>query len=347
LNSGSSLTPVQEIQEETKCPICLEYLTDPVTIDCGHNFCRGCITLHCETWTEGDYDPLCCPSCRALIHKGALRNNYQLANIMEKIKQLLLGTGNRNLCVRHQEKLNLFCEEDWEAVCLVYERSPEYRSHTVLLMEQAAQKYKKLIKLFTLNRLRNCRDLSAESQVPKTKANPWNPGASQLEQASLRAELSNVTLDPDTAHPNLVLSEDRKSVRYGHARKDLLNNPERFDTELCELGCEGFTLGRHCWEVEVGDRGSWSVGVARESVRRKGWISLNPEGLIWAVEWYWWGQFWALTSPVTPLPLSRELKRIQVCLDCKRGQVTFFDAGNEAPIFTFPSASVLGERIHP
>uniref|UniRef100_A0A8C4W8Z1 Uncharacterized protein n=1 Tax=Gopherus evgoodei TaxID=1825980 RepID=A0A8C4W8Z1_9SAUR len=247
----AAVTPVQEIQEETKCPICLEYLTDPVTIDCGHNFCRGCITLHCETWTEGDYDPLCCPSCRALIHKGALRNNYQLANIMEKIKQLLLGTGNRNL--------------------------------------------------------------------------------------------SNVTLDPDTAHPNLVLSEDRKSVRYGHARKDLLNNPERFDTELCELGCEGFTLGRHCWEVEVGDRGSWSVGVARESVRRKGWISLNPEGLIWAVEWYWWGQFWALTSPVTPLPLSRELKRIQVCLDCKRGQVTFFDAGNEAPIFTFPSASVLAQ----
>ncbi|XP_034646141.1 butyrophilin subfamily 1 member A1-like [Trachemys scripta elegans] len=157
----------------------------------------------------------------------------------------------------------------------------------------------------------------------------------------------NMSLDSDTAHPDLVLSEDQKSVRCGHARQDLLNNPERFDTELCVLGCEGFTSGRHSWEVEVGDRGSWSVGVARESVRRKRWISLNPEEGIWAVEWCWWGQFWALTSPVTPLPLSREPKRIRVCLDCKRGQVTFFDAGNEAPIFTFPLASVPGERIHP
>ncbi|XP_050775133.1 tripartite motif-containing protein 10-like [Gopherus flavomarginatus] len=471
----ASVTPIQEIQEETKCPICLEYLTDPVTIDCGHNFCRGCITLHCETWTEGDYDPLCCPSCRALIQKGALRNNYQLANIVEKIKQLLLGTGNSNLCVRHQEKLNLFCEEDWEAVCLFYERSPEHRSHTVLLMEQAAQKYKEKIQahLKTLREERekllgfkvagewksqeylkqtqtkrqkivsefqqlrqfleeherlllaqlenldkeigkmqseNVTKLSEEifclselihemegkcqktvneflqdvtstlsrcekgkfqqpveifPELEKRLSNFAEKSIALMEAlrkfkdtllsevktkrgGSLGAHIqANVTLDPDTAHPNLVLSEDRKSVRCGHAWKDLLNNPERFDTELCELGCEDFTLGRHCWKVEVGDRGSWSVGVARESVRRKGWISLNPEGGIWAVEWYWWGQFWALISPVTPLPLSREIKRIRVCLDCKRGQVTFFDADNEAPIFTFPSASVLGERIHP
>ncbi|XP_065420637.1 E3 ubiquitin-protein ligase TRIM15-like isoform X2 [Chrysemys picta bellii] len=157
----------------------------------------------------------------------------------------------------------------------------------------------------------------------------------------------NVTLDPDTAHPQLVLSEDRKSVKCGNIRQRLPNNPERFDTEPCVLGCEGFTSGRHCWEVEVGDGDLWAVGVARGSVRRKGQISLSPEGGIWAVEWCWGGRFRALTSPVTRLPLSRFPSRIRVCLDCDRGQVTFIDAGDEAPIFTFPPGSIPGERIRP
>ncbi|XP_053902725.1 butyrophilin subfamily 1 member A1-like [Malaclemys terrapin pileata] len=159
-------------------------------------------------------------------------------------------------------------------------------------------------------------------------------------------EAANVTLDPDTVNPELVLSADQKSVRWGHTRQDLPDNPERFDTEPCVLGCEGFTSGRHCWEVEVGVGQCWGVGVARESVGRKGEISCSPEGGIWAVERFG-DEFWALTSPVTPLPLSRAPSRIRVCLDCDRGQVTFIDAGDETPIFTFPPGSVPGERIRP
>uniref|UniRef100_A0A8C3SF69 Uncharacterized protein n=1 Tax=Chelydra serpentina TaxID=8475 RepID=A0A8C3SF69_CHESE len=148
---------------------------------------------------------------------------------------------------------------------------------------------------------------------------------------------ANVTLDPDTAHPRLVLSADRRSVRCGDTPQDLPDDPERFDTARCVLGCEGFTSGRHCWEVEVEGRGRCVVGVARESVRRKGWISFTPEQGIWAVG-CWKDQYRALTSPEQILP-NRAPRRIRVYLDCEQGQVEFFDAGHGNPIFTFPPAS--------
>ncbi|XP_067405795.1 uncharacterized protein [Emydura macquarii macquarii] len=188
------------------------------------------------------------------------------------------------------------------------------------------------------------RDLEIEKRDQEIR---WRRHVAPIDEA-------NVILDPGTAHPELILSADGKSVRraetksatLGDTRQRVPNNPERFDTELCVLGCEGFTSGRHCWEVEVGGGRHWAVGVARESVRRKEGFILSPAGGIWAVRLLG-GQFQTLTSPVTPLPLPMVPSRIRVCLDCDRGQVTFFDAGDQAQTFTFPPASVPGGRIRP
>uniref|UniRef100_K7FFJ1 Butyrophilin subfamily 1 member A1 n=1 Tax=Pelodiscus sinensis TaxID=13735 RepID=K7FFJ1_PELSI len=144
-------------------------------------------------------------------------------------------------------------------------------------------------------------------------------------------------LGPDPANPLLVLSEDGKRVRWEQKRQPLPDTPERFDTCFCVLGREGYTSGKHCWEMGVGDGRYWAVGVATESVSRKGGMSLSPQGRIWAVRW-WGDEFQALTDPATSLPL-RHPSRIRVCLDCDWGQVTFMDAGSNAPIFTFPPGS--------
>ncbi|XP_039358226.1 zinc finger protein RFP-like [Mauremys reevesii] len=466
--------PVESLQEEATCPICLEYFTEPVTLECGHNFCRACIA---QCW-EGSDTAASCPQCREAVQQRNLRPNKQLANVLEIAKRLSLqaakGTGGDGVCERHQEDLKLFCEEDQAPICVVCRESRAHRAHTVAPIEEAAQEYKEKIqahlktlreeqeKLLGLKvtgegksqeylkqtqterqnivsefqqlrqfleeqerlllaqlekldeeivRIQNenvsklseqishlselISEMEGKCQKPaseflqdvRSTLSRWEKGKFQqaeeispeLEEQvsgfsqktiallealrkfkatlpsaletkreeSLRAHRqTNVTLDPDTAQPQLVLSEDRKSVRWGHTRQDRPNNPERFDPEPCVLGCEGFTSGRHCWEVEVGDGQCWAVGVARESVRRKGGISHSPEGGIWAVERDW-SQFRALTSPVTPLPLSRTPSRIRVCLDCDRGQVTFIDADDEAPIFTFPLGSVPRMRIQP
>ncbi|OXB59983.1 hypothetical protein ASZ78_008119 [Callipepla squamata] len=109
-------------------------------------------------------------------------------------------------------------------------------------------------------------------------------------------EDAKVILDPDTAHCDLVLADDGRSVKRTDRRQDVPSCPERFDPWRCVLGCQGFVAGRHCWEVEVVlDGGGWTVGVSREDVRRKGEIEFGPEEGIWAVG-KWAGQFQAQCS---------------------------------------------------
>ncbi|XP_072894613.1 zinc-binding protein A33-like [Hemitrygon akajei] len=61
----------------------------------------------------------------------------------------------------------------------------------------------------------------------------------------------SVTLDVETANPCLEVSEDRKSVRWTPTRRNLPDTGKRFTHWACVLGSEGFTSGRHYWEVEV------------------------------------------------------------------------------------------------
>ncbi|NWW76055.1 BT2A2 protein, partial [Climacteris rufus] len=160
-------------------------------------------------------------------------------------------------------------------------------------------------------------------------------------------EKVNVVLDPDTAHCDLVLSDDGKSVKRGDMRQDIPDIPERFNPWRCVLGCDSFTSGRYYWEVEVVDAGGWTVGVSREDVKRKGDIEFKPEEGIWAVG-LWAGHFQALTSPDhTLLPEINTPRRIRVCLDYEGGRVAFFSVDEEIPIFMFPLASFEGKKVHP
>uniref|UniRef100_A0A8V5GW11 Uncharacterized protein n=1 Tax=Melopsittacus undulatus TaxID=13146 RepID=A0A8V5GW11_MELUD len=123
-------------------------------------------------------------------------------------------------------------------------------------------------------------------------------------------------------------------------------SPPRFDSDPCVLGCESFSSGRHCWDVDVSQGQFCAVGITRASVRRKGSITFSPEQGIWALQ-QWGFQSRVLASPPLVLRLARVPRRIRVSLDYEGGEVKFWDVENQVPIFTFPSASFHGERLRP
>uniref|UniRef100_K7GC84 Butyrophilin subfamily 1 member A1 n=1 Tax=Pelodiscus sinensis TaxID=13735 RepID=K7GC84_PELSI len=177
--------------------------------------------------------------------------------------------------------------------------------------------------------------------LPRGRARPLRG------QFSLSPHAAKVTLDAETAHPELVVHQDRKSVRLGSERQNLPDVPQRFDTFRCVLGREGFTAGRHYWEVEVGPGGRWwAVGVVKESVARKGWHKWTSAMGIWAVQHR--GSFLqAYTNPVTRLTVNGNPRKIRISLDYEGGQVAFFNAEKNTPIFSFPTASFHGEKLFP
>ncbi|XP_043540124.1 zinc-binding protein A33-like, partial [Chiloscyllium plagiosum] len=154
-----------------------------------------------------------------------------------------------------------------------------------------------------------------------------------------------VTLDPNTAHPALLLSEDLSTVRYTGNREQLPDNPERFDSCGCVLGSEGFTSGKHSWEVEVGNETAWDVGVAKESTNRKGTIFLTPGSGYWALVLREGNKYKACEEPWKWLELSVSPRKVQVCLDYEGGKVSFYNSENKSHIYTF--TGTFTEKLYP
>ncbi|MBN3305797.1 NF7O factor, partial [Amia calva] len=144
-------------------------------------------------------------------------------------------------------------------------------------------------------------------------------------------------------NPRLSLSEDLTSVRVRAERQQLPDNPERFD-RYCVLGSEGFSSGRHCWDVDVGDGYFCWLGVSKESSNRKGVLTVSPAGGFWTICLFG-GEYTALTSPLTRLTVKRKPQKIRVQLDYDRGEVSFSDPRDSTPLYTFKDT--FSERLFP
>ncbi|XP_026895891.2 butyrophilin subfamily 2 member A2-like isoform X2 [Acinonyx jubatus] len=186
-----------------------------------------------------------------------------------------------------------------------------------------------------------CQELGKEDVEKEKEHEIREQLQEELRWRRILLHAADVVLDPDTAHPELFLTEDRRGVRRGPSRQSVPDNPERFDCRPCVLGLESFSSGRHYWEVEVENVMVWALGLCRDNVERKGEALLVPRNGFWTLEMFG-NQYRVLSSPEKILPLKERLRRVGIFLDYEAGDISFYNMRDRSHIYTCPRSPFSG-----
>ncbi|XP_072887405.1 zinc-binding protein A33-like [Hemitrygon akajei] len=449
----ASKGPDEGLTEEVICHVCLDFFTDPVTLECGHNFCRSCIT---RFWEREERNS--CPECKAQFADRTLRSSRILARLAEKARKLHLKPRENESklhCEEHDEEMKLFCETDKKLICVICAVSQEHREHRFLSIKEAVELCKDQIKssIESLTKKKSDFQQMEQQQIQKISGvreqshqlqyhvsaqfaelhqiltekkqhflrdlreeeerilNPMekNLRAIQENLNCIREEISrlqeqmdltdsvrflkeedhqkssvgdeapvlsvtdgtltmekfdhlfslktllketyvaikqvSVTLDVETAGPGLEVSANRKKVKWTRSPPHHSDTEKRFTVGACVLGSEGFTSGRHYWEVDVTGNRRWRLGVAAESVERKRGIKLKTDNGFWII-WRRDDELNVNTSPPTRLPADRNPGRVGVYLSYETGTVSFYNAETKTHLHTFTGNKFTG-KLYP
>ncbi|XP_032903311.1 zinc-binding protein A33-like [Amblyraja radiata] len=216
--------PVASWTEEVVCPICLDLFTDPVTLECGHNFCRSCIT---QSWDSERRNS--CPECREVFTDRTLRVNRALAKLSEKARALSLNLKEKESklhCEEHQEELKLFCETDKKLICAICAAGQEHKTHSFMPVDEAVKIYKGQVKSTfesLTKRKSNTQQLEQEQK--------WNISILQIESRNFQSQVTSQFAD---LHQILVEKEQRVLGDIQEEEKKIVKDSEENIQEIQE-----------------------------------------------------------------------------------------------------------------
>ncbi|OCT58437.1 hypothetical protein XELAEV_18002375mg [Xenopus laevis] len=127
---------MQGIQKDLTCPLCLELFRAPVTPECGHTFCQGCLTEAQKNQDQNGSTP--CPTCQSPCRPETLQINRQLEHLVQSFKQVPQGH-----CLEHMDPLSVYCEQDKELICGVCASLGKHKGHNIITSAEAFAKLKR------------------------------------------------------------------------------------------------------------------------------------------------------------------------------------------------------------
>uniref|UniRef100_A0A3B3SM21 Bloodthirsty-related gene family, member 1 n=1 Tax=Paramormyrops kingsleyae TaxID=1676925 RepID=A0A3B3SM21_9TELE len=343
------------------CSICLDVFISPISLPCGHSFCMACIR---EYWSKQTQSR--CPMCmRCFENTPELHVNTCIAEIVRTEKEIEDSVRVFTDLIQSIERTRV------ELLEVIEEKQKAAERRAADLIKEMEAEITELQRRSTeLEELSQTEDhiyflqsFPPPCDDPQTKdwsdiiihtdhcvGTKWNVYGQLGEHISKvideQLQSVDVTFDPKTAHPTLLLSKDGKRVHDGDTVRNVPDNPQRFDCCLCVMATEGFTTGRHYWEVVVKNKTNWDLGVVRESINRKGELTAFPENGFWTI-WHRNGtEYSANCSPPVALSLAEKPQKVGVYVDYEQGQVSFYNVDKRSSICTFTGYTFKG-KLYP
>ncbi|XP_044065107.1 zinc-binding protein A33-like [Siniperca chuatsi] len=355
-------------EDQFLCSICLDVYTEPVSIPCGHNFCKACITRHWEGKEQCH-----CPLCNEKLNKGLkLRVNTGFREVVENFKKhhaiadsnspVKPGQVPCDCCLGNKFKASKTCLVCLTSYCETHlephKRVDSLKRHKLTnpvqnLDDKICKKHYRILELFCRNDLTRicvlCTEHSAHDTVPLEEAyvdkraqmGKKKAEAQEIKQKRGKKAQKTKRKGKNEAMANSVVSDQMQAPHIWWFPSE---DPHQFNRCFYVPGNMVFSEGKFYYELQAEARTGWDLRVVRESVCRKRTFTPNPRNRNWIIRKGNDTICKALYDVPVHLFLTRKPERVIVFVDYDNGLVSFYDADTETLIYSFTGCK-FNERI--